>query len=1108
MPTSDTHREAGDAVVIPRDPLAVVDSVGEMLARFDGEDHDTGYAEALRLLTEGFGATVSVIVRFADDGAHVVGLWAGDRFVRDPQIRLDSDLLPGGRPLRSMRTPVAYVPDDFGEEGAALLNAFGPDQHLLMAPISDADQVNGAVGVLAAGADRLSSHARIALQLCGELLWRHMRHHESRRELHERAEVAEILARVGGRLHEGGVARARELLDEVFVTVGDYVGADLVATYERVGGRAELLLQWSSDGADAAAPLLHLEDADWDRLAERPLSRSELVGDPLTDLVRDVNPAGIGSGMVVPGRSDGEVVGIFVIAKRDNRPFRSAHVELIVAAVGLLGQFRTRMGAELALVRRGVVEQCRTEIAEAFINSPACEIDAALSSALQRIGGVFGARRVRWLEVADDTSSASLTTEWSDGTRPSGPVEFSVDNVLLAERADLREPFVIEPQQIAEHCGIDSPSSTLIVPTVVAEDVRAVLTLTGDGISHDLPDIERRALTDLAGLIHQARRRARQELEAEYRTTLDDLQLRLARRFLDRSVRDHRPVLDWVLGELGASLDCDLIAFAEFIGSRDGEMHWWSRDERNRRAADRVDLTAPVLVDHFSRCLQTGEPAVTRSRDLDAETVARIGGLDGREFSMLIVPFRAPGVALLLGVCVFGDREWEAVEVALLQKVIGQLRQFIDVVSGRGKLEFDASHDALTGLANRRKIADQFTDVIADGGGGAMLMIDVDRFKVVNDSLGHSAGDAVLVAIADRLRTSVREGDLVARFGGDEFAVMVRDGTSDLELAATADRLIRLIREPILVSGTTVIPTCSIGIAVASDGDDVEAVLRHADAALYDAKAKGRDRYEFFDDAHRQSLTVRLRLETALRRGVARAEFVPWFQPEYDLLTGEMVGVEALVRWNHPTEGVVDAWRFIDTAEEIGLAPELSRVVMARSLETVRGWMAEGFDTRVRVNVAAGQLQSADLADQVEALLEKYQVPPELLCVEITERSLMLDLDSAVEALVAVRALGVEVAVDDFGTGFSSLARLKHLPVDTLKIDRSFVSGIVSSATDREIVRTIIWLSRGLGLDVVAEGVEHPEQVELLLELGCRRAQGWLWTPAVPAAEVPRLARV
>lgn len=181
---------------------------------------------------------------------------------------------------------------------------------------------------------------------------------------------------------------------------------------------------------------------------------------------------------------------------------------------------------------------------------------------------------------------------------------------------------------------------------------------------------------------------------------------------------------------------------------------------------------------------------------------------------------------------------------------------------------------------------------------------------------------------------------------------------------------------------------------------------------------------------------------------------------------------------------------------------------MARSLETVRGWMAEGFDTRVRVNVAAGQLQSAGLADQVEALLEEYEVPSELLCVEITERSLMLDLDSAVEALVAVRALGVEVAVDDFGTGFSSLARLKHLPVDTLKIDRSFVSGIVSSATDREIVRTIIWLSRGLGLDVVAEGVEHPEQVELLLELGCQRAQGWLWTPAVPAAEVPRLARV
>jgi EAL domain-containing protein (putative c-di-GMP-specific phosphodiesterase class I) len=251
-----------------------------------------------------------------------------------------------------------------------------------------------------------------------------------------------------------------------------------------------------------------------------------------------------------------------------------------------------------------------------------------------------------------------------------------------------------------------------------------------------------------------------------------------------------------------------------------------------------------------------------------------------------------------------------------------------------------------------------------------------------------------------------------------------------------------------------------------------------------------------------------LHLETALRRGFENGEFVPWFQPEVDLVSGEVIGVEALVRWAHPQDGVLDAWRFIDTAEEIGLAPAMSRMVLDRSVETLRGWIDEGFETRLRVNVAAAQLQSTELADQLASTLHTHAVPPELLCVEITERSLMLDPASAVDALQAVRALGVEVAVDDFGTGLSSLARLKHLPVDTLKIDRSFVSGIVEGTTDREIVRTIIWLSRGLGLDVVAEGVEAHAQADLLLELGCRRAQGWLWSPAVPAAEVPRIAVV
>ncbi|MEZ5245801.1 MAG: bifunctional diguanylate cyclase/phosphodiesterase [Acidimicrobiales bacterium] len=1082
----------------------MVDDVGEVLARFDGVDSAAGSAEALRLIAEGFGALMSVVVRFADDGPRVECMWAGGRYFPDPDIRMNADLLPTDTPVRSRRTPVAFGSEAFGAETAQMLRSFGGDPVLLVAPINDADEVSGAVAVLAEGADEFSSDARTALQLCGELLWRQIRHHESRRELHERVEVAEILTRIGGRLHGGGISEARGLLSEVFIAVGDYLEADLVATYERGDETADVLIEWPSDGDGLATPSVRFTDEEWDRIGEGPVEWSQHGSDPITDKVRGSHPVG----MLVPGHADGRLVGLFVVAKSDNRPFRDAHRDLVMSTVGLLGQFRTRMAAELALVRRGVVEQCRTEIAEAFINSPASAIEEVVAAALQRIGEVFGVRRVRWVEAVPGAPASSHVVEWSDGSRPAAPERFTIDPEDVTGPGAVKEPFLIRPDEVAEFCGVESPSPTLVVPSVVGDDICAVLTLTGESAENALLQGEDRALTDLAGLVYQARTRAQQELDAEYRKTLDDLQLRLAHRFLDRTVQEDGPVLDWVLGELGVVLGCDLIAFAEYVGTSEGEMHWWSRGDSRADVLDAIEQGNAEFASYFERCLETGEPVVMRSRHLSSELRSVAETIVAPEVSLLAVPFRAPGVALLLGVCALEDRDWRAVEIALLQQVIGQMRQFIDVVAGRGRLEFDARHDALTGLANRRKMAEEFTSLVASGRRGALLMIDVDRFKVVNDSLGHSAGDAVLVAIADRVRASVREEDLVGRFGGDEFAVMVRDTVDDLELAATASRLIEIIREPILVSGTTVIPTCSIGIAAASEIDDVEAVLRHADAALYDAKARGRDRYEFFDDARRQSLSERLHLETALRSGVAAGHFVPWFQPEYDLISNRIVGVEALVRWNHPIEGVLDAYRFIDTAEEIGLAPELSRLVTRRSLETLRDWLDEGFDTRLRVNIAAAQLQSNDLADQIGESLDHLGIPPGLLCIEITERSLMLDLDSAVQALRAVRSLGVEVAVDDFGTGFSSLARLKHLPVDTLKIDRSFVSGLVTNETDREIVRTIIWLSRGLGLDVVAEGVEHPEQAELLLELGCRRAQGWLWSPAVPAAEVPRLARV
>ncbi|MEM7142251.1 MAG: GGDEF domain-containing protein [Actinomycetota bacterium] len=1100
------HRPAKPTAAVARrerDGLAVVNAAGRALASTALDEAEDGFAEALRILAEGFDAFVTGIIRFDDDGAHVSALWTKKGLLRNPQLRIGNEILPEGAPLRADGVPLVLDADDFGDEFAELLRLLGPGASMLATPIYDAGVVAGCVTLVAPDIRSLDDHDRSAVQLWGELVWRHMRHHDARVELHRRADVAEILADISGRLHEGGITEARSLIDGVLDAVGAYVDASAMRTFEVRGRTAQFLLERAGAGFEFDHRAVELSDELWsllecgDVIAFDDMAPLEGAGD-LVD--------GFYSGVLAPGLVDGELVGLFVLGRTDNRPLAAPMVDLVTGAVGLLGQFRVRVGAELDLVRRGVVEQARTEIAEAFLNSSAEEIDRTASEALARIGPLFGAARVRWVDMLDTLGSSSVPLEWVAGDRDDRPMEYTPDAVS-AEWLAAREPFVIDPEMIRRFCGAESDSSTLIVPAVAGDEVRAALTLTGDAVG-DVPTGELRTLTDLAGVILQARHRARQEIERGYRQVLDDLQLRLAGRFLDRGVTDSGETLDWVLAEIGRVVDTDLIAFAEYVGSSDGAMHWWKRDDRAETTARNLTENEGTFAEYFAQVLDSGEPDVTRSRLMPADDRAFAEAFVGSEFSLLIVPFRAPGIALLLGVCSMGDREWTDIEIALLQQVMGQLRQFIDVVAGRAQLQFDATHDALTGLANRRMMTDAFDDLLDAGRPGAVLMIDVDRFKVVNDSLGHTAGDAVLVEIADRIERSVRDADLVGRFGGDEFAILVRDGVSEFELASTAHRLIEVIREPMIVQGTTVIPTCSVGIAMSGGDDDVEAVIRHADAALYDAKAKGRDRYEFFDEARRQSLRDRLHLETALRSGVLAGEFVPWFQPEYDLIRNEIVGVEALVRWNHPTDGVLPAAQFIDIAEEIGLAPEMSRMVVQRSFAAMQDWIAEGFGTRMRVNVAAAQLQSSELAEQIGAALDEFSIPAELVCIEITERSLMLDPDTAIESLGAVRRLGVEVAVDDFGTGFSSLARLKHLPVDTLKIDRSFVSGIVHSATDREIVRTIVWLSRGLGLDVVAEGVEQQEQVEMLLELGCRRAQGWLWSPAVPADEVPRLARV
>ncbi len=417
-------------------------------------------------------------------------------------------------------------------------------------------------------------------------------------------------------------------------------------------------------------------------------------------------------------------------------------------------------------------------------------------------------------------------------------------------------------------------------------------------------------------------------------------------------------------------------------------------------------------------------------------------------------------------------------------------------------LRFQASHDELTGLANRRELLDEVRRISAGSGSVAILLLDLDRFKLINDSLGHDRGDEMLVAVADRLRLAVRPGDLVARLGGDEFAVVLPGPVTVSEAEFVADRLLGLIGEPVNLGSQEVFPRASIGIAVADEGVPVSELLRRADTAMYRAKAKGRARHEAFDEELRHEVITRMATEAGLRGALRGDELTVHYQPEVSLVTGDVLAVEALVRWDHPERGMLAAGEFIEIAEETGLVVEIgARVLEQACAEAVR-WPGGPASPLLRVNLSASQIQRDETIALVRSTLDTIGLPPDRLCLEITESAVMADLDRSGETLDRLKELGVKLAVDDFGTGFSSLAYLKLFPVDLLKIDRAFVDGLPGDADDTAVVRSIISLAEALDLEVVAEGVETEEQAAALLELGCARAQGYLFARPMPGPEL------
>jgi diguanylate cyclase (GGDEF)-like protein len=424
------------------------------------------------------------------------------------------------------------------------------------------------------------------------------------------------------------------------------------------------------------------------------------------------------------------------------------------------------------------------------------------------------------------------------------------------------------------------------------------------------------------------------------------------------------------------------------------------------------------------------------------------------------------------------------------------------------ELEHHALHDALTGLPNRTLFLDRTQHALArlrrKGGNCAVLFIDADRFKVVNDALGHEAGDRLLVELGERLTAALRPGDTVARLGGDEFTALCEELTATEEAVGIAQRVLKALETPFNIDGQEAFLSVSVGIAVAGADGDAQGIIRDADIAMYRAKERGSG-LEVFSDALRRTAVDRLSLDTELHRALERGEFKVHYQPQVNCANGRISGVEALVRWARPDGELVTAAHFIDEVERAGLTGQLGALVLDQACRDVAGWSGPGDNVGVSVNVSPRQLRDPGLEQVVGDALEKAELDAGRLCLEVTERAVIEDVEQAAASLAGLRALGVHVALDDFGTGYSSLAHVTRLPVDTLKIDRTFVSGLESDPASSRVVSAVAGLAHSLGLSMVAEGVERWVQLERLLELDCPFAQGFLFSPARPAAEVSEM---
>ena len=443
------------------------------------------------------------------------------------------------------------------------------------------------------------------------------------------------------------------------------------------------------------------------------------------------------------------------------------------------------------------------------------------------------------------------------------------------------------------------------------------------------------------------------------------------------------------------------------------------------------------------------------------------------------------------------------------QNTVLFVKDLTEKLAAQQRIEQLAYTDVLTGLPNRLMLTERVNHALRlaerTGNGFAVLFLDLDRFKSINDSLGHLFGDKVLIEIAQRLKTCLRQTDTLCRLGGDEFVIHLHDADT-VGAEITAQRITEALERPVHIDKMDFTLSCSLGIAMyPGDGKTLDELIQHADTAMYQVKERGKGHYRFYRPQMNADLLSRIQLDQAMREGLKRHEFVLHYQPRVNLANGRIEACEALIRWNHPQQGMVPPGTFITVAEETGLIVALGEWVLQEAVRQAAQWRQAGHHCQMAVNVSALQFQQAQFVDDVDRILAQHQLPAHLLELELTESILIRDANEAMERLHALSKLGVQLALDDFGTGYSSLTYLRRFPLHKLKIDRSFIASMHNDEADAAIVAAIIQMGHALRMELVAEGVELDSQKTQLQHLGCNHFQGFLFSRAVPAAEFEQL---